>query len=387
MIKRVIWIVLDSVGIGALPDAKDFGDIGAHTLKHVIEKTKVDLQHMNSLGLRRIVESGFVPQDEAMGCYGKCAEISNGKDTTIGHWEMVGIHTQDALPTYPNGFPEEVIRAFEERTGRSVLGNVPSSGTTILDDYGLEHMKSGGWIVYTSADSVFQIAAHEEVIPLEELYEACEIARSILKGDHGVARVIARPYIGEHGLYERTANRRDYSLMPAYNLLNRLQEAEYDIIGIGKIEDIFNGSGITEAIHTDNNMHGVDLTIDYMGQQNKGLIFTNLVDFDSKWGHRNDVQGYGQGLKDFDQRIPEIIEIMNDTDLLMICADHGCDPTYPGTDHTREYVPLLVYGNDIQKGIDLGVRQSFADMGQTVADIFNVAPLEVGKSFYQQLIK
>ena len=301
-------------------------------------------------------------------------EISQGKDTTTGHWEMTGVLVDTPFKTFENGFPKEIIDEFERRTGRKVVGNKPASGTAILDEFGEHQMKTGDVIVYTSADSVFQIAAHEEIIPLDELYKMCEIAREIMMGDNAVARIIARPYIGQgKGEFERTSNRRDYSLNPfEKTVLDNIKENGLDVIGVGKIEDIFNGQGITEAIHTKDNMDGVDQTINYIKKDNKGLIFTNLVDFDSKYGHRRNVKGYKEAIEEFDARIPEIIDAMNDDDILIINADHGNDPTYKGTDHTREYIPLLVYGKDIKEGLNLGIRKSFADIGATVADILNV---------------
>ncbi len=388
MINRVIWIVLDSVGCGALPDADKFGDQEANTLCHVVKQTGIEPMELRKLGLFNIdgVEC-YKETKEPIGSYGKCMEVSNGKDTTVGHWEMAGVSTLKPLPTYPNGFPETIIKEFEDKTGRKVIANKPASGTGILEELGRHHMETGDLIVYTSADSVFQIAAHEEVVPIEDLYKYCQIAREILVGDHGVARVIARPFIGQPGSFIRTSNRRDYSLSPPRDtVLDRLKTMGKDVIGVGKIEDIFNFKGITEAVHTRNNMDGVDQTLKFMSRDNCGLIYTNLVEFDSTWGHRNDVKGYGQGLMDFDSRINEIMVAMKDTDVLIINADHGCDPTTEGTDHTREYIPLLVYGKAIKNGVNLGVRRSFADIGQTVCDILGAKPLEEGISFKQELL-
>ena len=389
--NRVIWIILDSVGMGAMPDAEKFGDIGANTIGNISEKVGgLNIPNLINLGLGNIDNiKGLEKNDNPAGCYARMSELSNGKDTTIGHWEMVGIHSKEAFPTYPNGFPVEIIEEFCKEVGcDGILGNYPASGTEIIKDLGLEHMKTKKPIVYTSADSVFQIAAHESVISIDELYSMCAKAREMLKNNHAVARVIARPFEGEPGNFTRTSNRRDYSLQPPkYTLLDDMKEKGLDVIGIGKIEDIFANKGITEAIHTKDNMDGVDQTIKYIKEKNKGLIFTNLVDFDSKWGHRNDYKGYAQGLEEFDKRLKDILEAMNDNDILFINADHGCDPTTEGTDHTREYVPLLVYGKSLNKGINLGTRDSFADVGQTIAELFNLEKLEVGESFLTEIKK
>jgi len=389
MINRVIWIVLDSVGMGALPDAEKYGDDGANTIGNVSKALGgLNLPNMEKLGLGNIDGMvGVNKTDRPTGCYGRFAEMSNGKDTTTGHWEMVGIYSEQAFPTYPNGFPKEIIDSFEKAVGRKVIGNKPASGTAIIEELGEEHIKTGSLIVYTSADSVFQIAAHEEVVPLKELYSICEKARNILVGEHAVARVIARPFIGEKGNFTRTPNRRDFSLVPPYNtVLDNLKSNNLNVMAVGKIEDIFSGKGITEAVHTKDNMDGVDKTLDYMKEDKQGLIFTNLVDFDMKWGHRNDVKAYGKGLEDFDARLPEIISAMKDTDILFINADHGCDPTTPGTDHTREYVPFLAYGKPLRQNVNLGTRNSFADMGQTVAEIFNVEKIRYGESFLKEIL-
>ena len=302
---------------------------------------------------------------------------------------MTGVLVETPFKTFENGFPKEIIDEFEKRTGRKVVGNKPASGTAILDEYGEHQMKTGDVIVYTSADSVFQIAAHEEIIPLEELYKMCEIAREIMMGDNAVARVIARPFIGKKaGEFTRTSNRRDYSLNPFEpTVLDNIKESNLDVIGVGKIEDIFNGQGITEAIHTKDNMDGVDQTINYIKKDNNGLIFTNLVDFDSKFGHRRNVEGYKEALEEFDARIPEIMDAMKDDDILIINADHGNDPTYKGTDHTREYIPVLVYGKNIKENVNLGIRESFADIGATVADLLNVKMPKHGNSFKKDIIK
>ncbi|GKX32268.1 phosphopentomutase [Vallitalea longa] len=387
MIDRIIWIILDSVGMGELPDADKFGDVGSNTIGNIAKELKLDLPNMRKLGLANI--EGMVNLEKVKnpeGVYGRIGEISNGKDTTIGHWEMVGIYSPIAFPTYPDGFPKEITDRFEEYVGKKILGNKPASGTAILEELGKEHMETGRPIVYTSADSVFQIAAHEEIIPLDKLYDMCREARKILSNEHAVARVIARPFLGEPGSFYRTANRRDFSLVPPKDtLLDILKENGKDVIGVGKIEDIFSGKGITEAIHTKDNMDGVDKTIEYMNKDNKGLIFTNLVEFDSKWGHRNNVKGYAQGLEDFDARLPEIIKNMKDTDVLMINADHGCDPTTPSTDHSREYVPFLAYGKELKNNMDLKTRKTFSDIGQTIAQILGVEQLEIGESFLDDI--
>lgn len=389
--SRVVWVIIDSVGIGALPDSKEFGDIGVNTLGNVVKYHKdIKIPNLIKLGIGNIDGVDFLENVESpMGVFGKCSEVSQGKDTTTGHWEMTGILVETPFKTFENGFPKEIIDEFEKRIGRKVVANKPASGTAILDEYGEHQMKTGDVIVYTSADSVFQIAAHEEIIPLEELYKMCKIAREIMMGDNAVARIIARPYIGTgKGKFERTSNRRDYSLNPFEpTVLDSIKESGLDVIAVGKIEDIFNGQGITEAIHTKDNMDGVDQTINYIKKDNNGLIFTNLVDFDSKYGHRRDTLGYKKALEEFDARIPEIIESLNDDDILIINADHGNDPTYKGTDHTREYIPVLVYGKSLKEGVNLGIRNGFADIGATVADILNVKMQKNGTSFKNEMTK
>jgi len=389
--NRIIWIVIDSVGVGALPDAKSFGDEGVNTLAHIVKEfSDIKIPNMIKLGLGNIDGIDYINNiDSPIGSFGRCNEVSQGKDTTTGHWEMTGLLVDTPFKTFENGFPKEIIDEFERRTGRKVVANKPASGTAILDEFGEHQMKTGDVIVYTSADSVFQIAAHEDIIPLEELYEMCKTAREIMMGEYAVARVIARPYVGScNGQFERTSNRRDYSLNPFdKTVLDNIKEKGLDVIGVGKIEDIFNGQGITEAIHTKDNMDGVDQTINYIKKENKGLIFTNLVDFDSKYGHRRNIKGYKEALEEFDARIPEIIEAMNDKDILIINEDHGNDPAYKGTDHTREYIPLLVYGKDIKEGINLGTRNTFADIGATVADILNVSKTKNGTSFKNEIMK
>ncbi|MDU7966345.1 MAG: phosphopentomutase [Paeniclostridium sordellii] len=388
--SRVIWMVIDSVGIGALPDSEKFGDVNVNTLGNIVKSYKdIQLPNMIKLGLSNIDGIDSLDSiDNPIGSFGRASEVSKGKDTTTGHWEMTGVLVETPFKTYENGFPKEIIDEFERKTNRKVIGNKPASGTAILDELGEQQMKTGEVIVYTSADSVFQIAAHEEIIPLEELYKMCEIAREIMMGENAVARIIARPFVGKPGEFERTSNRRDYSLSPFEDtVLDTIKKSNLDVIGVGKIEDIFNKQGITEAIHTKDNMDGVDQTINYMKKENKGLIFTNLVDFDSKYGHRRDVEGYKKALEEFDARIPEIIANMKDDDILIINADHGNDPTYKGTDHTREYIPVLVYGKNINKGYNLGTRKSFSDIGATVADILNVDLPKHGESFKSEIMK
>jgi phosphopentomutase len=388
--KRVALIVLDSVGIGALPDAGEFNDEGAHTLGHIAEYGDgLRMPNMQSLGLGNIEAlKGIEPVAEPGAWYGKMKEISRGKDTTTGHWEFMGIYTDKPFKTYPDGFPSELIQAFEERTGRKVIGNKPASGTEIIKELGEEHMKTGALIVYTSADSVFQIAAHEEVVPLEELYRICEIARELtLDEKYSVIRVIARPFVGQPGNFTRTANRRDYSVKPPEKtVLNHLKEAGKDVIAIGKISDIYAGEGITYSLKTKSNMDGVDQFLNIMKEDFHGLAFVNLVDFDAKYGHRRDPEGYQQALEEFDARVPEILASLQDDDLLIITADHGNDPTHHGTDHTREYTPLWVYGKRLaQPGQSLGVRECFADVGATIAENFDVIMPKIGKSFLKEL--
>lgn len=389
-IKRAIWIILDSVGCGELPDADKFDDLGTNTIGHVSEKHGgLVIPNMEKIGLGNIEGiEGVGNVDFPLGAYGKMGELSNGKDTTIGHWEMIGIYTPVKFPTYPNGFPKDIIEEFVEKTGvPGVLGNKVASGTEIIKELGTEHIETKKPIIYTSADSVFQIACHEDVYSPEELYKLCETAREILCGEHEVARVIARPFEGEE-TFLRTANRRDFSKLPDEdNLLVKMKKSGMNVIGVGKIEDIFAKQGITEAVHTKDNMDGMDKTLEYMKKVNEGLIFTNLVEFDSKWGHRNDYDGYAVGLEEFDIRLKEVMENLKEDDILIINADHGCDPTTKGTDHTREYVPLLVYGKQVKENVNLGIRKSFSDVGQTLAEIFGVEPLKIGESFLSDILK
>lgn len=367
-INRVALIVLDSAGVGALPDAKEYGDEGANTFGNLAKAAGgLSLPNMEKMGLGNIIDiQGVKPtKDLESVAYGKAAEASSGKDTTIGHWEIAGIIKKDPFPTYPNGFPQEIVNEFEEKTGRKMIGNCVASGTQIIAELGDKHVETGALIVYTSADSVFQIAAHEEIVSVEELYRYCEIAREMLS----VGRVIARPFIGKSGEYTRTSNRHDYSMEPeGVTVLDKLKEAGQDVLGVGKIYDIFAGRGVTDYVRSKSNMDGVDKTLDYLKQDNKGLIFTNLVDFDMSFGHRRDVQGYKQALEEFDARIPEIISCMKEDDLLILTADHGCDPTHSGTDHTREFIPILAYGKNINTS-DLGQRDAFADIASTIEEL------------------
>jgi phosphopentomutase len=388
-VKRVIIIVLDSMGVGELPDAAEYGDEGSNTLANTAKAVGgLSLPHMQELGLGNITSiEGVPPRDEALGAYGRMAEASAGKDTTTGHWEIAGIYSPQPLPTYPNGFPKELIEEYERRIGRKTLGNYPRSGTVIIQELGEEHMRTGYPIVYTSADSVFQVAAHEEVIPIEELYCICQIAREMLVGEHAVGRVIARPFIGEPGNFTRTERRKDFSILPPEpTLLDRLVAAGHSVMGVGKIEDIFAHRGLSQSVHSPNNMACVDQILAYMKGSQRGLIFTNLVDFDMLWGHRNNPQGYASGLQDFDRRLPEIMDTMMAQDILFLTADHGNDPTTPSTDHSREYVPLLAYGNAVKPGVDLGTRETFADLGATVAELLGIESLPFGISFAEELL-
>ncbi len=385
--KRVILIVLDSFGIGEMPDAPEYGDAGADTLGSVASHDRFHMPNMQMLGLFNIdgVKHGEKIA-EPKGKFMRLAEASKGKDTTIGHWEIAGVCSEYPLPTYPEGFPEEIVEEFSKLTGRGVLCNKPYSGTVVIQEYGEEHMRTGDLIVYTSADSVFQIAAHEEVVPLEELYEYCRIARRMLKGEHGVGRVIARPFVGPcSGEFTRTSNRHDFSIEPpAVTMLDQLKDAGKDVIAVGKINDIFAGQGITEYVYTKNNEDGINKTLEYLDQDFEGLCFVNLVDFDSVYGHRRDIEGYAQALSYFDERLPEIIEKLRENDVLMITADHGCDPGYTATtDHTREYTPFLIYGDKIMPG-NLGTGETFADIGATVLQYFNIVPEFAGKDVLEE---
>jgi len=387
-IRRVILIILDSVGAGEMPDAADYGDVGSNTLGNTARAVGgVYLPHMGALGLGHITEvMGVPPASHPRGAYGRMAEASKGKDTTVGHWEIAGLISPRPLPTYPNGFPEDLVHEFEGRIGGPVLGNYAASGTVIIEELGKEHMRSGRPILYTSADSVFQVAAHEEVIPVPELYRICETARELLQGEHAVGRVIARPFVGEPGRFTRTANRHDWSLEPpGETVLDRLKGAGYAVQAVGKIVDIFAGRGITASEHTEDNVHGVDVTLEFVATGEAGLVFTNLVDFDMRWGHRNNAPAYAAELEVFDARLPEIRAAMRPGDLLILTADHGCDPTTPSTDHSREYVPLLVCGEQVRPGVDLGTRATFADVAATLAEVFQLGSWPVGESFWAAL--
>ena len=386
MFRRVIWIVLDSVGIGAMPDAPQYGDAGSDTLGNIARLRGLKLPNLARLGLGNIKSlAGIAPATAPAGAFGCCTLASPGKDTTTGHWEMVGIHLEKPFPLYPRGFPSEIMREFERRIGRQSLGNKPASGTEIIQELGEEHMRTGSPIVYTSADSVFQVAAHEEVIPLTELYRICEIAREILRGPHEVGRVIARPFVGTPGHFVRTPNRHDYAVPPPRGmLLDQLKDRGVDVHGIGKISDVFLGRGIRESDKTKNNADGMTKTLDAMGRTRHGLIFVNLVDFDQQYGHRNDVEGYGAALEQFDAWVPRFEQTLGSEDLAIFTADHGCDPTTPSTDHSREYVPLLVSGPRVRPGVNLGLRATLSDIGQTVAANFG-ACLSRGASFLTEI--
>jgi len=387
--KRAIIIVLDSVGMGELPDAAKYGDEGSNTLGNIAKNLPdFSLPNLESLGLGNIDGmTGYEPSKNPLGSYGRMAEKSAGKDTTTGHWEIAGLIFDKPFPVYPNGFPEDIIKRFEDSIGTKTLGNVPASGTEIIKLLGDEHVKTGYPIVYTSADSVFQIAAHENVIPVERLYDMCRTARNILTGEHAVGRVIARPFIGESGNYKRTDRRKDFSLAPVgKTLLDYAVENGYKVKAVGKIEDIFGGRGITESVHIHDNMDGVDRTLEYMRDDFEGILFTNLVDFDMLYGHRNDIAGYANALKEFDRRIPEILANLREDDLLVITADHGCDPSTESTDHSREYVTLLVYGKKFKSNVNLGTRSTFADVAKTVAHYLGISSNLEGESFLGSIL-
>ena len=386
MNKRVFLIVLDSVGIGEMPDAADWGDEGSNTIKAIRNHPEFSCPNLTEMGLFSI--DGIdekIPSSRT--CYARMRESSKGKDTTIGHWEIAGVYSPKPLPTYPNGFPQEVLEEFEKRTGRGVLCNKPYSGTEVIKDYGEEHLRTGKLIVYTSADSVFQIAAHEDLVPIEELYRYCEIAREMLQGEHGVGRVIARPFAGEYP-FKRTPRRHDYSLTPpAMTMPLVMKEKGYDVISVGKIFDIFAGQGFTESYPTVNNMDGMDKTMGIANRDFNGLCFVNLVDFDMVYGHRNDIAGYARAMTDFDARLGELLPLLGEEDLLVITADHGCDPATPSTDHSREYTPMIAYGKKLKQGVNLGTRESFADIGATVLEWFGLSADAIyGKSFLQEIL-
>lgn len=375
--KRVFLIVLDSFGIGELPDAASFHDEGSNTISSCALSKHFSMPNMKKLGLFNIdgVSVG-TKEENPSGAFARMAEASNGKDTTIGHWEIAGVVSKKPFPIYPNGFPRTILDEFEKRVGRKVICNLPYSGTKVIEDYGKEHMESGSLIVYTSADSVFQIAAHEDIVPVDELYEYCRIARELLSGEHAVARVIARPFTGAYGAFSRTVRRHDFSLSPsAYTMCDCLKDNGFSVRGIGKIFDIFNGVGITDSQRTNGNADGIEKTIEITKESFNGLVFVNLVDFDMLYGHRNDIDGYARALNYFDTKLPEIISGLNEDDILMITADHGCDPGTASTDHSREYVPLVMYGKNIIHGTNLGTRKTFSDIAATICEYFD-APFE-----------
>ncbi len=388
MTKRVFLIVLDSCGVGELPDAAKYGDEGSNTLKACYDSGKLSVPNMEKLGLFCLDGMNDPCNSGVEGSYARLGELSAGKDTTTGHWEIAGLVSERPMPTYPDGFPPEVLEEFSRRTGRGILCNKPYSGTEVIKDYGQEQLSSGDLIVYTSADSVFQIAAHEELIPLEQLYEYCQIAREILQGKHGVGRVIARPYIGEHPDLRRTANRRDFSLVPPKDtLLDVLMNHQMDTIAVGKISDIFAGTGVSRKIIAHSNDEGMEATLDLTKEDFHGLCFVNLVEFDSLYGHRNDVNGYTEALNRFDRQLGQLLPLLKEDDVLMITADHGCDPSTPSTDHSREYVPLLICGQGIKNGINLGTGASFGNIAATIAELLGVGGFECFHSYAEEITK
>jgi phosphopentomutase len=386
---RVFLTVLDSVGVGELPDADAYGDRGSDTLGNISRRVPLKLPALRSLGLPRVANvQGMAPIESPLGAYGRMAERSPGKDSVTGHWEIAGIVLDRAFPTFPHGFPADVIAEFETRIGRRTLGNYAASGTAIIDELGPEHVRTGRPIVYTSADSVFQIAAHEDVIPVPELYRICEIAYALVGEGMGVGRVIARPFVGREGAFTRTANRHDYALPPSgTTLLDAMTAAGKTVHAIGKIQDLFAGRGVTTAVHTKSDDEGVDAIERAIETSGPGLVFTNLVDFDTQYGHRNDPAGYAANLERFDARLTRLLPALRDRDVLIITADHGNDPTTPSTDHAREHVPVFLVGKSVRPGTDLGVRPTFADLGQTVAEIFGVGPLANGTSFLRDILR
>ena len=388
-VNRITLIVLDSVGCGDAPDAAAYGDEAANTLGNISRAVGgLNLPNMGVLGLGNLTKIlGVPPTNSAEGVYGRLTEVSAGKDTTTGHWELAGIILENPFPTYPNGFPGDIIGEFESRIGSEILGNFPASGTVIIQELGEEHLQTGKPIVYTSADSVFQVAAHEELIPLDRLYQYCQIARDLLQGEPAVGRVIARPFTGAPGNFTRTEHRKDYSLTPPTDtILDAVKAAGKEVIGVGKVEDIFALRGLTQSNHTSNNMASVEAILDFLGTNTEGLIFANLVDFDMLYGHRNNPRGYANALEAFDQRLPEIMTVLKSDDVLIITADHGNDPTTPGTDHSRERVPILIYGDRVKKNYNLGTRDSFADLADTISDLLQIPWDSAGGSFAKEIL-
>ncbi|WP_296128484.1 phosphopentomutase [uncultured Anaerococcus sp.] len=387
--KRVFLIVLDSLGIGEMPDAGKYGDEGSDTLAAIVKSDKCYAPNLEKLGFFNIEGVSCKESVEnPKGSFARLAEASNGKDTTKGHWEMAGIISEKPFPTFPNGFPEDFLEEYSKRVGRKILCNKPYSGTEVIKDYGKEHLETGALIVYTSADSVFQVAAHEDLVGLDELYRCCEIARQMLQGDMAVGRVIARPFVGELGSFERTRNRHDYALNPTGPIImDDLVKNGYDSIGVGKIYDIFAGKSVPETYKMKDNIDGMNITLDLCDKDFNGLCFVNLVDFDMIYGHRNDVDGYAQAFSDFDKQLGQMIEKLREDDIVIITADHGCDPSTPSTDHSREYVPMLIFGDKIKSGVDLKTRKTFADIGKTIADIFEIESPIPGESFYDEVKK
>jgi phosphopentomutase len=384
---RVILIVMDSAGVGELPDAGSYGDTGSNTIGNIAKVVPLEVPTLRALGLDRIVDIGKVSDALPLGAFGRMAERSPGKDSVTGHWEIAGLVLDRPFPTFPDGFPPEIISEFERRIGRRSLANKAASGTAILDEVGAEHMRHGEPIVYTSADSVFQIAAHEDVVPVEELYRWCEVAYQIAGKGAGVGRVIARPFIGTPGAFKRTANRRDFALTPfAPTLLDVLKDRDLPVVAVGKIEDLFAGRGMTSSVHTEDDDEGMDSIAEAMEKTEAGLIFANLVDFDTQFGHRNDVAGYAANLERFDLRLSVLVPALLPTDVLIVTADHGNDPTTPSTDHSREHVPVMITGASIRRGVHIGTRETFADLGQTIADLFGAPRLANGTSFLQDIL-
>ena len=387
--KRVFLIVLDSFGIGEMPDAKKYGDEGSNTLAAIVKSKKYKTPNLEKLGLFNIegvdCKEGV---ENPLGSFARLAESSNGKDTTTGHWEMAGIISEKPFPTFPNGFPEDFLEEYSKRVGRKILCNKPYSGTEVIKDYGKEHLETGALIVYTSADSVFQVAGHEDVISLEELYRCCEIAREMLQGDLGVGRVIARPFVGKEGSFERTRNRHDYALDPTGPIvMDDLVKNGFDSIGVGKIYDIFAGKSVEESYKMEDNIDGMNITLDLCDKDFNGLCFVNLVDFDMIYGHRNDVDGYANAASEFDKQLGQMMDKLREDDIVIITADHGCDPSTESTDHSREYVPMIIFGDKIKSGVDLKTRNTFADIGKTIADIFGIESPIPGTSFYKEVSK